>query len=36
MDTAPGFASIQGDINNGYNKVKKESMLKEMNGVWEA
>jgi hypothetical protein len=32
MEAAPGVASIQDDIKNGYNKVKKESVMKEMKG----
>ena len=32
MDAAPGFANIQGDIKNGYNEVKKESVMKETKG----
>ena len=30
MYAAPGFASIQGDIQNGYNEVQKESVMEEM------
>ena len=28
-DAAPGHATIQGDIKNGYNEVQRESMLQE-------
>ena len=33
IDASPKFVSIQGNIKNGYNKVKRKSMMHEMKGL---